>query len=67
MSCQRFAELIERYTAGRVLRGECYLKVLGLKGDDNNLFWCFTFVGNDNKSFNLIISTKDGSVLASDF
>lgn len=67
MSCERFQELIKSYTSGSVLKGECYLKILGLKGDDNNLFWCFTFVGNDNKSFNLIISTQDGSVLASDF
>ena len=67
VSCEKFKDLLNRYTSGNSLKGECYLKILGLKGDDNNLFWCFTFVGSDNKSFNLIISIQDGSVLVSDF
>ena len=67
ISCQRFEELIKKYTTKNTLQGECYLKILGLRGDDNNIFWCFTFVGRDNKSYNLIINIASGSILASDF
>lgn len=67
LSSNKFDELIQKYATGSSLKGECYLKILGLKGDDNNLFWCFTFVGEDNRSYNLIISITDGSILASDF
>ncbi len=66
-SIEKFKELLEKNISNNTLNGECYLKILGLKGDDDNLFWCFTFVGRDYKSYNLIISIKDGSILASDF
>lgn len=65
VSIDQFKELLERNISNNNLNGECYLKILWLKGED--LFWCFTFVGRDYKSYNLIISIRDGSILASDF
>lgn len=64
ISCKTFENLIENYKNNGKLFAECYLKVLGDK--QGGLYWCFTLVGRDNKSFNLILSTIDGKVVASD-
>lgn len=67
VACKQFKDVLKSYTKAGKLFGECYLKVLGEQDEDiQSLFWCFSFVGQDNKSFNIIISVFDGSILASD-
>ena len=67
VACKQFAEVLKNYTKAGKLFGECYLKVLGEQDENSqSLFWCFSFVGQDNKSFNIIISVFDGTILASD-
>ncbi len=68
IASKEFNDLIKKYTSNNKLQGECYLKVLGERGNRNSdqLFWCFTFVANDNTSYNLIVSVEDGIILASD-
>ena len=65
ISCKMFEDLIENYKTDGKLYAEFYLKVLGDKQGDN-LYWCFTIIGQDDKCFNLILSTNDGKVVASD-
>lgn len=51
---------IEAYSKGSI---ECYLKILGEADNNDNLFWCFTVLGEDGKSYNSIISVKDGNII----
>ncbi len=52
---------IDHYTK----RGfEAYLRVLGKENPEfNELFWCFTLVGRDEKVYNCIFSVKDGTII----
>lgn len=50
---------ISRYTKGNSFEGECYLKVLSLAPDFEELFWVFTIEGRDGKTYNIIISVDD--------
>ncbi len=48
-----------------VLNAECYLSVMDKKANNfDQIYWCFTVLNVNNESFSIIISTKDGSVLA---
>lgn len=38
--------------------GEFYLKIL-TKNDDKNLFWCFSLITQDGKSYNVLVSVED--------
>lgn len=50
---------------GNNLNSECYLRVLDKDANNfDTVFWCFTVINVKNESFNVVISTKDGSVLA---
>lgn len=46
-------------------QGEGYLKVVCENGKAP-MFWYFSYVSANNKSYNIIISVEDGSILASD-
>lgn len=60
---EELASQISAYTKGKTFEGECYLKVLGQTDNFDNLFWCFTIEGRDGKTYNVIISVDDGSIL----
>lgn len=47
------------------LNAECYLTVLDKKANHfDGVFWCFSILNTQNQTFSIIISTKDGAVLA---
>ncbi len=47
------------------LNAECYLRVLDKKENNfDQIYWCFSVVNTDGENFSVIISTIDGSVLA---
>ncbi len=55
---------IKGYSKGR-FEAECYLRVLGKETKEfNELFWCFTLVGRDEKVYNCIFSVSDGTIIA---
>ncbi len=60
---KELSDEIAAYSKGKTFEGECYLKVLGETGDFDKLFWCFTIEGRDGKTYNVIISVDDGSVV----
>lgn len=60
-------EKINKYFNGKNFAGEGYLKVLTHQDEENEqLFWVFTVVGNDNAKNNVVIGVNDGKVLVSD-
>lgn len=64
---KRLIDEISDLTQNGKFEGECYLKVLGESGSDfKELFWAFTIVDKDGENYNIIISAKDGTVLAED-
>ena len=47
------------------LNCEMYLRVLDKKANGSEeIFWCFTVLNCDNENYSIVISTKDGSILA---
>lgn len=58
------ADKLKLYKVGEF---ECYLRILGeADGQEGELFWCFTLLGTDGKSYSAIISMVDGNVIAND-
>lgn len=57
---------IQNYYNGNNFLGECYLKILSKPdGYFKDLYWVFTIVGQDDKSNNVILDIKDGSLVIS--
>lgn len=47
------------------LNCEIYLRILDNKANSSNeIFWCFTVLNSDNENYSVVISTKDGTILA---
>ena len=61
---QELKKQLDHYTK-RSFEAECYLRVLGKETPEfNELFWCFTVVGRDEKVYNCIFSVSDGTIIA---
>lgn len=65
LACKEADCLLVSYKKEGKLFGECYLKILGEK-ESGEIYWCFTFLGVDLRSFNLIISTSECKIVSSD-
>lgn len=65
IACENLKDKITLLKKGQVLNAECYLRVLDKKTNNfDEFFWCFTVVNTNDENFSIIISTKDGKVLA---
>lgn len=59
--------MAEKFKLYKDRQFECYLRILGeADGETGELFWCFTLIGSDGKSYSAIISVTDGNVIAND-
>ena len=65
IACEQFSNKITECKKWKNLNSEGYLRVLDKKANNfEDLFWCFTIVNINQKSYSIIISTIDGSVMA---
>ncbi len=61
----QLADKITECKKGNNLGAEGYLRVLDKKANNfDDMFWCFTVVNVEQKSYSVVISTVDGSVKA---
>lgn len=52
------------YSDGKNLKAECYLRILDETGGEfEEAFWCFTLVGQNGTTHNVIISVVDGHII----
>lgn len=65
IASKEMSDNILKVKSYNVLNAECYLSVMDKKANNfDQIYWCFTVLNVNNESFSIIISTKDGSVLA---
>lgn len=65
IASEKLEDKIKSCQKGWKLNSECYLRVLDKRANNfDEMFWCFTVVNIKNENFSIIISTKDGSILA---
>lgn len=62
---EELGDKMDKYYNDKNFAGEGYLKVL-TQQDEEELFWVFTVVGNDDSKNNVVLSVEDGKVLVSD-
>lgn len=61
ISKQELAEEIKSNVKNGELNGECYLKVLSSR-DNQEMFWLFTLVNPKDETFNLLINVQTGEI-----
>lgn len=65
IACQNLSEQLSSCKSFNNFNAECYLRILDNKVNNfDQLYWCFTCIDKDGKSFSIIISIDDGKVLA---
>ena len=65
IACENLNEKLEPLKSFSRFNGECYLQVLNQKENGlDDFYWCFSCVTGDEKSFSIVLSTIDGSILA---
>lgn len=66
IACENLSDELEAQKSYNHFNAECYLRVMsGLDNDFSELYWCFTCLNYEGESFTVVISTADGSILAS--
>lgn len=64
LSGEKLSKEIESLKENGEFKGECYLKILTLKGEEDRLFWNFTLVDINNKTYNLLIDASSGEIIS---
>lgn len=65
IAAENLSDKILECRRGNNLGAECYLRVLDRRTNQlDSTFWCLTVVTEQNKTYSIVISAKDGSVLA---
>lgn len=65
IACENLKDKLEEQKSYNHFNAECYLRVMNEKDNDfSDLYWCFTCVNYEGENFSIVISTQDGSVLA---
>lgn len=66
IACENLSDELEAQKSYNHFNAECYLRVMsGRDNDFSELYWCFTCLNYEGESFTVVISTADGSILAS--
>lgn len=56
---QYFEEIKTKFYENNKLKVEYYLKILHIKDDYKDLYWCFSVIGENGKFLNILISVND--------